>query len=229
MFDIWILIHWSGISDVTEAYLAAIKGATAESHEVIPQTSIQEKANAFSEHLRADRITAVCKIQDGLQYLSYVVLSTSMPSAWKYCFLCDTPLFVQLVLLVNSYSLEWVWSLILFENLCANICYWSQPRIEDTLSVSGSLQLVWKFRLLDILFSLRIINKLRKRKHEERIKFMVGMDLRACRCIYLKEVWLHSCIQVYLICKCFWIPIPNMVFILLFIIYYFVSLPKTKK
>ncbi|KAM3742980.1 hypothetical protein ACB098_07G109900 [Castanea mollissima] len=71
----------TGISDVTEAYLAAIKGATAESHEVIPQTSIQEKANAFSEHLRADRITAVCKIQDGLQYLSYVVLSTSMPSA----------------------------------------------------------------------------------------------------------------------------------------------------
>ena len=114
-------MHWSGISDVTEAYLAAIKGATAESHEVIPQTSIQEKANAFSEHLRADRTTAVCKIQDGLQYLSYVIVSTSIPSAWKLTFLRDTPLFVLLVQFVNSYSLEWAWPLISFEKLCYNI------------------------------------------------------------------------------------------------------------
>ncbi|KAF5444001.1 hypothetical protein F2P56_036509 [Juglans regia] len=70
----------TGISDVAEAYAAAIKGATAESHDVLPQTSIQEKANAFSEHLRADQTTAVCKIQDGLEYLSHVVLSTSVPS-----------------------------------------------------------------------------------------------------------------------------------------------------
>ncbi|KAB1207190.1 hypothetical protein CJ030_MR7G011511 [Morella rubra] len=71
----------TGISDVAEAYSAAIKGATAESHEVLPQTSIQEKANAFSELLHADKTTAVGKVQDGLQYLCYVVLSTSMPSA----------------------------------------------------------------------------------------------------------------------------------------------------
>ncbi|KAK9286813.1 hypothetical protein L1049_015218 [Liquidambar formosana] len=70
----------TGISDVAEAYLAAIKGATADSHEALPQTSIQEKANAVSKHLQADQITAVGKIQDGLQYLSFVVLSTSMPA-----------------------------------------------------------------------------------------------------------------------------------------------------
>ncbi|KAB5541374.1 hypothetical protein DKX38_014348 [Salix brachista] len=71
----------TGISDVAEAYAAAIKGATAESHENSQQTSIQEKVNAFSELLRTDRTTAVSKIQDGLQYLSYVVISTSMPAA----------------------------------------------------------------------------------------------------------------------------------------------------
>ncbi|XVE66894.1 hypothetical protein DITRI_Ditri08aG0116600 [Diplodiscus trichospermus] len=71
----------TGISDVAEAYLAAIKSATADSHEALPQASIQEKANSFSEHLRAEQTTAVSKIQDGLQYLSYVVLSTSMPAA----------------------------------------------------------------------------------------------------------------------------------------------------
>ncbi|KAJ8766633.1 hypothetical protein K2173_001153 [Erythroxylum novogranatense] len=71
----------TGISDVAEAYVAAIKGATAESHEKLPQASIHEKANALSEHLRADRSAAVGKIQDGLQYLSYVVISTSMPTA----------------------------------------------------------------------------------------------------------------------------------------------------
>ncbi|GFS41169.1 2-oxoglutarate (2OG) and Fe(II)-dependent oxygenase superfamily protein [Actinidia rufa] len=37
-----------------------------------------EKANAFSENLRSDQTTATGKIQDGLQYLSYVVLSISM-------------------------------------------------------------------------------------------------------------------------------------------------------
>lgn len=72
-----------GISDVTEAYLAAMKGASADSLEVLPQTPIQGKANTFTEHLRSDQSTAVDKIQDGLQYLSYLVLSTSMPSAWE--------------------------------------------------------------------------------------------------------------------------------------------------
>ncbi|KAJ7946013.1 BAT2 domain protein [Quillaja saponaria] len=71
----------TGISDVAEAYLAAIKGASSDSHEVLPQNSIQEKANTFSQHLRADQTTAIDKIQDGLQCLSYVVLSTSMSAA----------------------------------------------------------------------------------------------------------------------------------------------------
>ncbi|KAI8026466.1 hypothetical protein LOK49_LG02G03542 [Camellia lanceoleosa] len=71
----------TGIADVAEAYIAAIKGATTDSQEVLPQKSIQEKANAFSENLRSDQNTAVGKIQDGLQYLSHVVLSTSMPAA----------------------------------------------------------------------------------------------------------------------------------------------------
>ncbi|KAJ0009865.1 hypothetical protein Pint_34494 [Pistacia integerrima] len=70
----------TGISDVAEAYQSAMKSATANSPEVA-QTSVQEKANAFSENLRADYTTAVAKIQDGLQYLSYVVLSTSSPAA----------------------------------------------------------------------------------------------------------------------------------------------------
>jgi hypothetical protein len=45
-----------------EAYLVAIKDAIAEFHEVFSQTSIQEKANAFSEHLHANQTTIVCKI-----------------------------------------------------------------------------------------------------------------------------------------------------------------------
>ena len=71
-------MHPSGISDVTEAYQAAIKGVTAKSHEVLPQTSVQEKANTFSKLLRADHTTAVGKIEDGLQFLSQIVLSTSV-------------------------------------------------------------------------------------------------------------------------------------------------------
>ncbi|XP_054779350.1 uncharacterized protein LOC129287184 [Prosopis cineraria] len=71
----------TGISDVTEAYQAAIKSATAESREVLPGTSIQEKAGVLSEHLRSDKKTAVQKIQDGLQLLSHVVVSSSMNAA----------------------------------------------------------------------------------------------------------------------------------------------------
>ncbi|XP_060168301.1 uncharacterized protein LOC132599101 [Lycium barbarum] len=70
----------TGISEVAEAYLAAVKGVSADSHEV-PQKSIQEKANAYAENLHAAHTTAVGKIQDGLQYLPYVVISTSMPAA----------------------------------------------------------------------------------------------------------------------------------------------------
>ncbi|KAF4391561.1 hypothetical protein G4B88_030712 [Cannabis sativa] len=71
----------TGISDVADAYVEAMKGVSAESHEALPPTSLQEKANACTEHLRTDRTTAVGKIQDGLQYLTYVVVSTSMPVA----------------------------------------------------------------------------------------------------------------------------------------------------
>lgn len=70
----------TGISDVAESYSAAIKSASAES-QGLPQKSIQEKASSFVEHLRGDHSTAVGKIQDGLQYLNYLVLTTSMPAA----------------------------------------------------------------------------------------------------------------------------------------------------
>ncbi|GFQ03850.1 hypothetical protein PHJA_002528800 [Phtheirospermum japonicum] len=71
----------TGISEVAEAYVAAIKGVAADSQDVRPQKSVQEKVSAFSEHLRADHSTAVGKMQDGLQYLAYLVLSSSMPAA----------------------------------------------------------------------------------------------------------------------------------------------------
>lgn len=86
---IFFLLHSSnsfwfslGISDVGEAYLAAIKSAIADSHEVHPQTSsVEEKANSFSKHLHNDQTMALGKIQDGLQYLSYLVITNSMPAA----------------------------------------------------------------------------------------------------------------------------------------------------
>lgn len=69
----------TGTSDVAGAYLAAMK-ATA-SAEAPPEKSIQDKASTLSENLRADWVTAVSKIQDGLQYLCFVVVSTSLASA----------------------------------------------------------------------------------------------------------------------------------------------------
>lgn len=77
----------TGISDVNEAYQAAIKGVTAESHTGAPKTSVQDKSKAFSEHLKADQTTAIRKIQDGMQFLAHVVLSTSMSAAWIPIFL----------------------------------------------------------------------------------------------------------------------------------------------
>lgn len=64
---------------MAEAYIAAVKGVSADSHEV-PEKSIQDKANTYAENLRAAHSTAMGKIQDGLQYLPYVVISTSMPA-----------------------------------------------------------------------------------------------------------------------------------------------------
>lgn len=69
----------TGVSDVAEAYLAATKGASSGSQD--SQKSIQEKACVYSGNLRADHSTAIGKIQDGIQYFSYVVVSTSMPAA----------------------------------------------------------------------------------------------------------------------------------------------------
>ncbi|KAG7583951.1 hypothetical protein ISN44_As08g034480 [Arabidopsis suecica] len=73
----------TGISDVSETYSAAIKGvAAADSKDDLLKTStMQEKASTFNDSLRSDQTTAITKIQEGLQYLSYVVISTSMPSA----------------------------------------------------------------------------------------------------------------------------------------------------
>ncbi|XP_047156822.1 uncharacterized protein LOC124827746 [Vigna umbellata] len=72
----------TGISDVAEAYQAAIKAVTSESQSVVPHaSSVQEKANAFSENLRADQTTAVIKIQEGMQFLAHVLISTSMNAA----------------------------------------------------------------------------------------------------------------------------------------------------
>ncbi|XP_019165522.1 PREDICTED: uncharacterized protein LOC109161534 isoform X2 [Ipomoea nil] len=70
----------TGISNVTESHIAATKGDSANLP-AATQKSIQDKANAFSKNLHADQRTAMDKIQDGLQYLSYVVLSTSIPAA----------------------------------------------------------------------------------------------------------------------------------------------------
>lgn len=67
----------TGISDVAESYSAAMKSESQS----VPEKSIQEKGSLLMEHLRADHSTAVGKMQDGLQYLTYLVLSTSMPAA----------------------------------------------------------------------------------------------------------------------------------------------------
>lgn len=64
---------------MAEAYLVATKGASSGSQD--SQKSIQETANVYSGNLRADHSTAIDKIQDGIQYLSYVIVSTSMSAA----------------------------------------------------------------------------------------------------------------------------------------------------
>ncbi|XP_042498549.1 uncharacterized protein LOC122076946 [Macadamia integrifolia] len=71
----------TGVSDVIGAYLVAIKGASGDAHEGTQQTTIQEKANAISNHLHADQTMAFGKIQDGLHYLAFVILSISVPTA----------------------------------------------------------------------------------------------------------------------------------------------------
>ncbi|MQL75913.1 hypothetical protein Taro_008292 [Colocasia esculenta] len=71
----------TGISDVIEAYTTAIQGAPADDHGSSAQpTKVQDKVKTISSHIRAGQSHALDKIQDALQYLAYVVLSTSMPS-----------------------------------------------------------------------------------------------------------------------------------------------------
>ncbi|OEL24636.1 hypothetical protein BAE44_0014345 [Dichanthelium oligosanthes] len=71
----------TGISDVAEACMAAIQNALSDKHDDVPnQKSVQEKAKSISNHLSSDQTSAVSKLQDALQYMSYVVVCTSMPS-----------------------------------------------------------------------------------------------------------------------------------------------------
>ncbi|CAL4944269.1 unnamed protein product [Urochloa decumbens] len=71
----------TGISDVAEAYVAAIQDALADKQDDLPnQKSVQEKAKSISNHLNSDQTSAVSKLQDALQYLAYVVVCASMPS-----------------------------------------------------------------------------------------------------------------------------------------------------
>ena len=66
-----------GITDITEACLAAALGGASTA----PPGEVQEKAQVVAELIRAGRTSAIDKIQDAMQYLAYVVLSTSMPAA----------------------------------------------------------------------------------------------------------------------------------------------------
>ncbi|CAN8257893.1 unnamed protein product [Cochlearia groenlandica] len=75
----------TGISDVYETYADAIKGANDggddTKDELLKTLTMEEKAKTFNDTLRSDQTVAITKINEGLQYLSYVVISTSMPSA----------------------------------------------------------------------------------------------------------------------------------------------------
>lgn len=72
----------SGISDILEAYLTVKQSVSSDKQVGLPHTSVQEKANVITNHFRAGQTSAVEKIQDALHYLTYVVLSTSMPTVW---------------------------------------------------------------------------------------------------------------------------------------------------
>ncbi|XP_009394282.3 uncharacterized protein LOC103979791 [Musa acuminata AAA Group] len=70
----------TGISDILEAYLTVKQSVSSDKQVGLPHTSVQEKANVITNHFRAGQTSAVEKIQDALHYLTYVVLSTSMPT-----------------------------------------------------------------------------------------------------------------------------------------------------
>ncbi|CAL9072838.1 unnamed protein product [Musa acuminata var. zebrina] len=69
----------TGTSEIVEAYLTAMLSVSSDKQE-LPQSTVQEKANDITNHLRAGGATAAEKIQDALRYLAYVVLFTSMPT-----------------------------------------------------------------------------------------------------------------------------------------------------
>ncbi|XP_065003947.1 uncharacterized protein LOC135636240 [Musa acuminata AAA Group] len=70
----------TGTSDIVEAFLATIQSVSSDKQDGVPRSVVQEKANAITDHLRADGTSAVEKIQDAVQFLAYVLLSTSMPT-----------------------------------------------------------------------------------------------------------------------------------------------------
>jgi hypothetical protein len=72
----------AGISDIAEAYVAAMQNALANEQDDHPNhKSVPEKAKSISNHLDSDQTSAVNKLQDALQHLAYVVVCTSMPTA----------------------------------------------------------------------------------------------------------------------------------------------------
>ncbi|XP_051146955.1 uncharacterized protein LOC127262349 [Andrographis paniculata] len=73
----------TGISDVAEAYSAALKSAKSQETEAEANLgkSVEEKASAFKERLRTDQATAAGKVVDGIQFLTYLIVTTSMPVA----------------------------------------------------------------------------------------------------------------------------------------------------
>lgn len=76
----FIGVIFVGTSDIVEAFLATIQSVSSDKQDGVPGSVVQEKANAITDHLRADGASAVEKIQDAVQFLAYVLLSTSMPT-----------------------------------------------------------------------------------------------------------------------------------------------------
>lgn len=77
----------AGIGDVTAAFQAAIRSEAAKEadrddakHELIRESSIEEKALALSSDLESDGSAAIEKVQSGLRHLVHAVLFTSLKS-----------------------------------------------------------------------------------------------------------------------------------------------------
>eukprot|EP00249_Psilotum_nudum_P011297 c23085_g1_i2 orf=385-1920(-) len=77
----------TGIGDVTATFQATVKSETMVAnegngedarHKLIRETSIEDKAHAITSDLQHGGSTAIEKVQDVLQHLTFVVLSTSM-------------------------------------------------------------------------------------------------------------------------------------------------------